>query len=152
MHNRFCSRQFTLFYLEELKMEKQYRFRAQQGRDQVSRICKLMTHVLEVKPRCKKEDDYVLITATLPIGMSKRSVDKFLYAHEVPGSVSRKNKYPVLKGDKWDVMYHDKAEDWFSWVCDGKFKGVYKTTYYDYGCECCGGYTTLISKNGDYVI
>ena len=127
---------------------KSFRFRARQGRDQVNRICRIMTFVLQVKPKCRKMDDYCLITADLPNGMSKRSVDRVLFAHNIPGAVSRQNKYPILKGDKYDVMYSDKASDWFTWVCDGKFQGVFRSYYYDYGCTCCGGYTTLIQKDG----
>ena len=128
---------------------KTFRFRAKQGSDQINRICKIMTHVLQIKPRVRKIDYGCLITADLPESVSKRSIDRVLYAHKIPGAVSKRNKYPVIKGDKYDVMYHDKAENWFSWVCDGKFMGVYRQTYFDYGCECCGGYTTLESKKGE---
>ena len=128
---------------------KTYRFRAKQGVDQVNRICKIMTHVMRIKPKVRKMDDHCLITADLPESVSKRSIDRVLYAHKIAGSVSKRNKYPILKGDKYDVMYHDKAENWFTWVCDGKFMGVYRQTYFDYGCECCGGYTTLESKKGE---
>ena len=116
-----------------------FRFRAKQGSDQINRICKIMTHVLRIKPKVRRMDDHCLITADLPESVSKRSIDRVLYAHKIP----------VIKGDKYDVMYHDKAENWFSWVCDGKFMGVYRQTYFDYGCECCGGYTTLESKKGE---
>ena len=128
---------------------KTFRFRAKQGADQVNRICKIMTHVLQIKPRVRQMDYGCLITADLPNGVSKRSVDRVLYAHKIPGAVSRENKYPIIKGDKYDVMYDDRASDWFTWVCDGKFMGVFRSYYFHYGCDCCGGYTTLEKKNGD---
>jgi hypothetical protein len=138
--------------LKQLTQEqtmKTFRFRAKQGANQANRICKIMTHVLQIKPRVRKMDYGCLITADLPNGVSKRSVDRVLYAHKIPGAVPKENKYPIIKGDKYDVMYDDRSSDWFTWVCDGKFMGVYRQTYFDYGCECCGGYMTLESKKGE---
>jgi hypothetical protein len=127
---------------------KTFRFHAQQGQE--DQICRLLTANVS-KPRVTRTEKGVMIEAKVPENMSKRSVDRMLFANNVPGAVNRTSP-PILKGDKWDVMYDDRASDWFTWVDEhGKFRGVWRQAYYDYGCTCCGGYTTLQNKQGDYI-
>jgi hypothetical protein len=124
---------------------KTFRFHAKRG--QASTVCRLLTERVG-KPRCTTTSEGVMITLPLPMGVSKRSVDRMLHREGVPGASSRRNKYPVLKGDKYKVMYHPKASDWFQWVDPDKgFMGVVRYGYYDMGCECCS-YYTLIDRDG----
>ncbi len=126
-------------------MNKVFRFRAKQG--QSSKVCRLLTQHVG-KPKVKSVGGVTTITVELPPNMSKRSVDRLLFAHQVPGAVSRRNKYTIIKGaEEYDVLYHRKADDGkvFIWVSKGKFMGKHEKYYHDFGCgpECCGGYFKL---------
>lgn len=118
-----------------------FKFHAQQGQE--GAVCRILTAQVS-KPKVVKTEKGVLITCEVPQGMSKRQIDRLLFANEIPGSHSRNNKYPVFEGDKYDLVYNDKVRDAgvFHWVLNGKFMGKHEVYYHDFGCgpECCGGY------------
>lgn len=84
-------------------------------------------------------------------GVSRNAVDRYLFENNVAGAVKRTN-LPILKGDKYDVIAavaydnHPRVNvyDNFKWVNNGKFQGTYRVSYYDFGCDCCGGYWELL--------
>jgi hypothetical protein len=121
-----------------------YKFLAKQG--QHNQIARLLTANFG-KPHLSlykgQRGNGVLVT--LETTASKRSIDRFLHSQNVPGAVSRRNKYKVIKGDcNWDAidaMFNGKIEinEVFVFAINGKMKKA-KVYYHDYGCECCGGY------------
>jgi hypothetical protein len=120
---------------------KQFRFHAQQG--QASIVCRLLTANVS-KPKVSSTDKGVLIVCDVPVGMSKRSIDRMLFANNVPGASPRRNRFPVIAGEEWELVYNDKArEGVFHWVYRGKFQGKHEVYYHDFGCDCCGGYFKL---------
>ena len=87
----------------------------------------------------------VMLKAVLPDGMSKRQVDKHLFAAGVPGAVERKNRYRLYRGeswDKWKIAERIGVGNPFIISEDGKLRKVV-LRYIDYGCTCCGGYYEL---------
>ena len=128
---------------------KTFKFLAKQGQEAL--VCRLLTAHVN-KPRVKSTENGILILTDVPHGMSKRSIDRMLFANKVPGARERKN-HPILKGHRYDVMYKEHQGEWFQWVDEeGTFRGLHKSYYYDYGCDCCGGYQTLMSKKTGKVI
>ena len=125
-----------------MKNKKTFRFHAQQG--QAALICRLLTTKV-AKPKVVKTDKGFMITVELPKGISKRSVDRMLHAAAVPGASSRRNKYPVIAGEHYDLVYNDKAREAgvFHWSHKGKFMGKHEVYYHDFGCTCCGGFWNL---------
>jgi hypothetical protein len=112
-----------------------FRFRAKQG--QVDMVCRLLTqHV--AKPKVGIRDGVPTITVAVPHGISKRSIDRVLFANSVPGAVSRKNRFVVVQGESFSVMYNPHVETGkpFIWVFDGKFLGKYRRVMVDSGCGC----------------
>lgn len=120
-----------------------FKFHAKQGQE--NQVCRLLFSHLGTKPRVRKTDSGVLIVVNLPQSISKRSVDRLLFAHNVPGSVSRRNRFPVVSGEEFEVKYHPKVEngDKFIWVYKGKFQGKFRRVYVSFGCNCCGGHFEL---------
>lgn len=110
-------------------MQKIYRFHAKQGQE--SKICQILTSNFG-KPKAAKTSEGIMITLSLPKGVSKRTVDRTLYAENIPGSVSKRNKIPMVK-NYWDIYSHS--------VCycteSGKFV---KYRRVNPGCDCCGHY------------
>jgi len=94
----------------------------------------------------------VLITLPLPEGMSKRSVDQQLYLNRIPGAVSRRNRFRVFRErggwlDLYDVVEKIGYNTPFKLSRDGKLRTA-MVDYFDYGCECCGGYNRLVDQHG----
>lgn len=121
---------------------KVFRFNAQQGQE--AQICRLLTKSV-AKPKVAITDKGVLIEVELPKGISKRSVDRLLYQAKIPGASSRRNKYPVIAGEHYDLVYNDKVRQVgvFHWNNKGKFMGKHEVYYHDFGCTCCGGFWDL---------
>lgn len=103
------------------------------------------------KENCFKlslDNGHIAVSCILPVGVSKRSVDKLLYKFGIPGSVSRKNKYKIIK---LDPSYFDRYKveesvgigNTFVASVDGKLSKMY-LNYVSYGCDCCGGYTEFV--------
>ena len=128
---------------------KSFRFHAKRG--QADMVCRLLTERVG-KPRCSMtEEGGVMITLPLPVGTSKRSVDRMLHAAGVPGASSRRNKYRVVSADRYDLFYHKNIEwgEFFQWHSPTHgFVGVVRVGTYSYGCDCCGSYTTLFYRDG----
>jgi hypothetical protein len=126
---------------------REFRFRAKQG--QADMICRLLTqHV--AKPKVGLRDGVITITVGIPEGITKNSIDRMLFANSVPGAVNRTNKFRVVKGDKYDVMYnrHVETGKTFFWVTrEGKFLGKYRRVFVETGCTCCSGYYDLEETN-----
>ena len=87
----------------------------------------------------------VMVTCS-PGKMSKRKIDQHLHANNVPGSVSRANRFPVINMDKgwlsnWNI--HDKfGGKTVVRVMNGKMeKGHVENTVH---CECCGPYYEFV--------
>jgi hypothetical protein len=124
-----------------------FRFRAKQG--QVDTVCRLLTqHV--AKPKVGLRSGLITITVDVPQGISKQSIDRMLFANSVPGAVKRSNKFRIVRGDKYDVMYNRHVENGntFIWVShEGKFLGKYKRVFMEPGCTCCSGYFELEKVN-----
>lgn len=81
------------------------------------------------------------VMITCPTGkMSKRKIDQHLHANNVPGSVSRANRFPVINMDKgclsnWNIMDKFGGRTVVR-VLNGKMeKGHVENTC---SCECCG--------------
>jgi hypothetical protein len=127
---------------------KTFRFHAKRG--QAEMVCRLLTEHVG-KPRCSMTEEGVMITLPLPVGTSKRSVDRMLHAAGVPGASSRRNKYRVISADRYDLFYHKNVErgEFFQWHSpESGFVGVVRVGEYSFGCECCGSYTTLFYRDG----
>jgi len=116
-------------------MQKTYRFHAKQGQE--SLICRILTDKFG-KPKARKTEQGVMITLDLPKGVSKRTIDRTLYSEQIPGSVSKRNKIPVVK-NYWDVYQHS--------VCycteSGKFVKYYRVNP---GCDCCGSWYEPVNR------
>jgi hypothetical protein len=128
--------------------QKSFRFHAKRG--QHGTVCRLLTERFG-KPKCTVTDEGVMITLSLPPGVSKRTVDRAIHAAGIPGASSRRNKYRVISAARYDLYYHPKAEggEFFQWHHPEQgFVGVVRVGQYDYGCECCGSYTTLFHRDG----
>lgn len=81
------------------------------------------------------------VMITCPTGkMSKRKIDQHLHANNVPGSVSRSNRFPVINMDKgniwnWNILEKHGGRTVVR-VINGKMeKGHVENTC---SCECCG--------------
>lgn len=125
---------------------KTFSFLAKQG--QHNQIAKLLTDRFQ-KPRLSQYNGPrgVGVLIEMPCN-SKRQVDRFLHENLVPGAVSKRNKYKIVKGDSWDVKWEVDYNQPFVWVDqNGKFQGVHEKHYISYGCECCGGYDELVKRN-----
>lgn len=81
-------------------MVKIFRFRAKQGQHNQVRD---LLYGLGLTPVVTYKGEVVEITAKLPKNLSKRTVDRFLYRHGVPGARRRKNR-PIIKiSSLWDT-------------------------------------------------
>ena len=117
-----------------------FRFRSKQG--QVDAVCRLLTQHVG-KQKVGVRSGVITITVSIPEGISKNSIDRLLFANSVPGAVNRTNKFRVVKGDKYDVMYnrHVETGQVFIWVSrEGKFLGKHRRVFMESGCTCCSGY------------
>lgn len=86
-----------------------------------------------------------MVRAELPAGLSKRTVDRFLKSSNVPGAVSRRNRFRILRvesWDKWKIADKIGCGNPFIIAENGKLRKVV-LRYIDYGCTCCGGYYEL---------
>jgi hypothetical protein len=87
----------------------------------------------------------VMVTCS-PGKMSKRKIDQHLHANNVPGSVSRANRFPVINMDNgrlsnWDIVDKFGGKTVVR-VMNGKMeKGHVENRY---SCECCGPYYEFI--------
>lgn len=82
----------------------------------------------------------IMVEFEPPEGVSRRSIDRYLYSCNIPGTKSRRNKFPLIKIDStWNVeLAFEKGiqvGDIFRCVYNGKFR---KATINQQRCECCG--------------
>lgn len=101
---------------------------------------------VHIKPYNGKRGQGKMITMELKDD-SKRTIDRFLHSCHVPGSVSRRNKYKVMKGDSFSVRWRAEYGKPFYWVENGRFQGLYERVYVNSGCDCCGGWDELVKLN-----
>jgi hypothetical protein len=133
-----------------------YHFLAKQG--QHNQIAVVLRDNIG-KPRMRKysgpRGEGVLISIALPQGMSKRYVDRLLHSKSVPGSVSRRNKYRVFKfADGWVDHYEIVNKIGTNVMCvivNGRKMIRGMVDYYNFGCDCCGGYYRVLDRNGNEV-
>jgi hypothetical protein len=118
-----------------------FTFHAQQG--QHNQIARILTATVG-KPRLSRTDKGVMVELRLPDGISKRFVDRLLHGQGVPGASSRRNRFRVVSHNGWwdtyKIVEAIGRDTLFKAVVDGKFVGLARVNYYDYGCTCCGGY------------
>lgn len=120
-----------------------FRFLAKQGQEE--KVIYALKDKYKVKPRVSKyvgpRGAGIMIEMKLPDGVSKRSVDQYLYSLGIPGARSRKSKLLVIKIDSlmdtWKVREKGISEgEEFLAHYNGKFHKAY---YYDTcNCSCCG--------------
>jgi hypothetical protein len=116
---------------------KVFKFHAKQGQE--NQVCRILTENFG-KPKVQKTEQGFMITLVLPEGLSKRTVDRTLYANKVPGSVSRRNKYLVVR-HMWQIWNHHGVDCYCTET--GKFV---KWVWIHDGCTCCGSYPEAQSK------
>lgn len=121
-------------------MNKMFSFLAKNGQQSLVADCLTgLGQVPTVENYSGKRGSGVMVTC--PTGqMSKRKIDQHLHARNVPGSVSRANRFPVINMDKgwlsnWNIL--DKfGGGTVVRVTNGKMeKGHVENTCH---CECCG--------------
>lgn len=126
---------------------KTFKFHARNG--QAAIVCRLIIELVGIKPTTTQTNKGIMIRVLLPEHISKRAVDRFLYARGVPGASQRKRP-PIIKAepsDVWDIrdklrslgLDEDSA---FTLANNGKLRRA-RITYYDFGCDCCRGYHRL---------
>ena len=88
----------------------------------------------------------LMVIADLPEGVSKRSVNRFLFENGVPGAVNSHNRFKVVRVENWD---HQKIIDKVGYDTPfiksegGKLQKCVLRYNYS-GCECCGGWTEVV--------
>lgn len=131
---------------------KTFNFLAKQGQHNL--IASLLTEAFG-KPNLSAYNgprgEGVMITLVLPPNVSKRTVDRFLHSEAVSGSVSRRNRFQVIRENGWLDLYSvaDRIGVLtpFKLVRNRKMRTV-MVEYYDFGCTCCGGYYRLVDPSG----
>jgi len=136
---------------------KIFSFLAKQG--QHNQVARLLTDEYGTKPKLQpykgSRGEGVLITMPLTGNRSKRSVDRFLKANNVPGAVSRRNRFRIIRVEHpWEIGYrHDlDVNETFILSLKGQRK-LQKATlkYHNFGCTCCGGYYYLEDQQGNRI-
>lgn len=125
---------------------KQFSFLAKNGQQSLVADCLTgLGLVPTVEHYSGKRGNGFMITCQTG-SMSKRKIDQHLHANNVPGSVSRANRFPVINMDKgylspWNIL--DKfGSGTVVRVMNGKMeKGHVENTIH---CECCGPYYEFI--------
>jgi len=121
---------------------KTFHFLAKQG--QADQVCRILFNEFKVKPRVSLKNGFPKISIDLPEGVSKRTVDRLLYSNNVPGARSRRNKYPVIAGEQFDILANNKHNFMpFNWVLNGRFMGVVIAKN-QCSCDCCGPWYQLV--------
>lgn len=127
---------------------KVFQFLAKRGQhDQVARLLTKNFGKPRLRPYHGPRGEGVMISLVLPEGVSKRQVDRFLHAANVPGSQSRRNRFLVVRwtGDLYSIK--EKVQyDPFILAIEGKLRRA--RIILAGGCECCGTWDEL-SYNKD---
>lgn len=130
-----------------------YCFLAKQGQHHA--IAKALTEKYGVKPHLSQSAGLrgvgVMVEFNPPAGVSKRSVDQYLYSLNIPGAKSRRGLRVLKLHSKhsyWDVIDAGLS-------IGEKFKAVYNKKFYKAQlrqtifCDCCGpGYEVELIRHG----
>lgn len=122
---------------------KTFHFLAKQG--QHHQIARLLAARFG-KPRIAQTPNGIQITLALPNDVSKRSVERYLYANNVPGAHSQRNRFKILKGGNYVSSYDFLDKVGYNTVFiisqKGKLRKA-KIVQAGTGCTCCGYWPEL---------
>lgn len=118
-----------------------FKFFAKQGQE--TQVAKLLSKfgnpTLDIQP------EGVLVSVELPEGVSRRSVNRMLFQNQVVGSQSKKNRFRVLKSQKWDIWKIEEKigfDQKFILSQDGHLKKAVLRKFTM--CDCCGPEKELV--------
>ena len=113
---------------------KTFKFTCKQN--QVSKVVTLLGTF--GKPHIELKNGFPVVS--VKHNTSNRKIDRFLFESGIPGASPRKNKFRVVKCDKYELAWAKNVspKEVIKWVCPDS--GKMYTAYYTYTttCDCCG--------------